>query len=162
MSPFEAPGLWLLEHNFKLLLGGASVVAALGVRSLLSWQRRRNDARLHEIERIALGASPAELELARRLLQTGQLNADERRQLPSGKLRLSVLVSVARGELTRQRRLPLQPNEAGVSIELRDDFYLIHQAHGVRAAEDLKDAVETLVASLNRAELGAVPIDEER
>lgn len=46
--------------------------------------------------------------------------------------------------------------------ELRDDFYLVHREHGVRAAEDLKDAVETFVASLNRSELGAVPIDEKR
>lgn len=161
MSPFESPGLWLLEHNFKLVIGSASIVAAFGVRSLLRWQRRRNDARLHQIEQIALGATARELELSQRLLQTGQLNADERRQLPGGKLRLSVLVSVARGELTRERRLPIRPGKASVSIELRDDFYLIHQAHGVRAAEDPKDAVETFVASLNRSELGAVPIDEE-
>jgi hypothetical protein len=161
MSPFESPGLWLLEHDFKLVIGSASIVAAFGVRSLLRWQRRRNDARLHQIEQIALGATARELELSQRLLQTGQLNADERRQLPGGKLRLSVLVSVARGELTRERRLPIRPGKASVSIELRDDFYLIHQAHGVRAAEDLKDAVETFVASLNRSELGAVPIDEE-
>ena len=162
MSPFEATGLWLLEHNFKLVLGGASVVAALGVRNLLRWQRRRNDARLHQIELIALGATPRELELAQKLLQTGRLDADERRQLPGGKLRLSVLVSVARSELTKGRRLPTGPGKPSVSIELRDDFYLIHQEHGVRAAEDLKDAVETFVASLNRTELGAVPIDEER
>jgi hypothetical protein len=162
MSPFESPGLWLLEHDFKLVIGSASIVAAFGVRSLLRWQRRRNDARLHQIEQIALGATARELELSQRLLQTGQLNADERRQLPGGKLRLSVLVSVARSELTRERRLPIRPGKASVSIELRDDFYLIHQAHGVRAAEDLKDAVETFVASLNRSELGAVPIDEER
>ena len=167
---FQAAGLWLLEHNGKLVLGTASAIAALGVRSLLRWQRRRNDLRLHQIEQIALGATPGELALAQKLLQAGALSAEERQQLPGGKLRLSVLVAVARGELARHSRLPsrdVQPDAATrVTLELRDDTYWIHQRHdgskSTRPAEDLKEAVETFVASLSRAQLGAVPIDEDR
>lgn len=165
-SVFQSMGWWLLEHHGKFVIGTAAGIAAVGVRALLRWQRRRHDLQLHAIEQAVLGATERELELARQLLQTGRLNVEERRQLPGGKLRLSVLVAVARGELARRGRLPpagAQGDAVPVALELRDDTYWIHHRHdnSARPAEDLKDAVETFVARLDRT-MGAVPIDEDR
>jgi hypothetical protein len=164
-------GTWLLEHKLAFL----PTIVAIGVimRLLLRWKTRRDAYQLHRIERAALGITDRELELASKLLQTLHLSVPERHELPSGRLRLSVLVAAARADLARGSFLPsrLRPSDtfAGALLELRDDTYWIHKQYEVGVtrhsptvsmpASDLKDAVQQYVEAYGADRIDGVRID---
>jgi hypothetical protein len=161
-----------MEHMF-VLLGGVAAAGG-GVRLLLGWKSRRDTLRLHLIERAALGVTDRELELASKLLQTLHLSVDERRELTSGRLRLSVLVAAARSDLVKRAFLPsrLRPESFdGVLLELRADTYWVHTRYetGVgrysqpvaSPAVDLKDAVLQYLDANGGNQIDGVPIDRK-
>ena len=173
MSSTETLGLWLLDHKVAFLAGVAALTWAS--RAVLDWQSRRNANRLHAVERTALGISDRECELAAKLLQKLHLSAGERSELPEGKMRLSVLLSAARAELSRSPYLPsrLSPddNYEGVLLEFRDDSYWIHERHEAganrygprssRQAKNIGEAVRAYVRANGGASIDGVAIDPD-
>ncbi|MEM9998565.1 MAG: hypothetical protein AAF809_12765 [Bacteroidota bacterium] len=117
--------------------------------------------------------SPGELALCQKLLDTGHLNVPERRALPDGRARFSVLVAAAEAILHADGWLPRPETRSldfmGVRLEARGEQICLHEQYEVgvarfgpvhtRVMPSLTEAVRAYVEVLGPHHIDGVPID---
>jgi hypothetical protein len=119
----------------------------------------------------------SERDICRKLLATCHLSVAERRALPCGRARFSVLVAAVQEALTESGWFPfeIEPGRdigARAVLESRDDDLWVHEQHEVGmmryspirsfVAADVSDALHAYVDALGGAPIDGVEIDWQR
>ncbi|MEM8556567.1 MAG: hypothetical protein AAGG50_01880 [Bacteroidota bacterium] len=116
---------------------------------------------------------PGELALCEQLLDTGHLNVPERRALPDGRARFSVLVAAAAAILQADGSLPRPETRSldfmGVRLEADGEQVHLHEQYEVGVARfgpvrtrtfaSVSEAVRAYVEILGPDHIDGVPID---
>jgi hypothetical protein len=116
----------------------------------------------------------SELELCRKLLATSHLSVPERRALPNGRARFSVLVAAAQEALAESGWFPfeLKPDQDlgdRAVLEFRDGEFWVHEQHEIGVmrfspiqsfpVDNVADAVRHYIKANRGDPIDGVPVD---